>query len=57
MAEVTCELNTRSPTVAKILSTLLACDLTHPGKEQPLICLSAVFMWHAYLSQFYKYIG
>ena len=57
MAELTYELNTRCPTVAKILPTLLACDLTHPGKKQPPICLSAVFMWHACLSQIYKYIG
>ena len=44
MAELTC------PTVARILSTLLDCDLTNPGKEQAPICLSAAFMHLACLS-------
>ena len=57
LAEVTYELNTRYPTVAKTFTHLLACDLTHPGKKQPPICLSSVFMWHACLSQVCKYIG
>jgi hypothetical protein len=39
MTEVTSELTTRCPTVAKILSTLLDCDLTNRGKKLPPICL------------------
>ena len=39
MAEVTSELTTRCPTVAKILSSLLDCDLTNPGKKLPPMCL------------------
>ncbi len=39
MTEVASELTTRCPTVAKILSTLLDCDLTNPGKKLPPICL------------------
>jgi hypothetical protein len=39
MTEVTSELNTRCPTVAKVLSTLVDCDVANPGKKQPPICL------------------
>ena len=39
MTDVTLELNTRCPTVAKILSTLLDCDPTNPEKRRPPICL------------------
>ena len=39
MAEILVELSTRCPTVAKILSTLLDCDFTCPGKKLPPICL------------------
>ncbi|XP_028411476.1 uncharacterized protein LOC114534127 [Dendronephthya gigantea] len=39
MDEVVSELTTRCPTVAKILSTLLDCDITNPGKKLPPLCL------------------
>ena len=39
MAEVNSELSSRCPTVAKILSTLLDCDLISPGKKLPPMCL------------------
>ncbi len=39
MAETTAELSTRCPTVAKILSMLLDCDLSNPGKKLPPMCL------------------
>lgn len=39
MTEVITEITTRCPTVAKILSTLLDCDLMNPGKKLPPVCL------------------
>ena len=39
MVEVTSELTSRCPVVAKILSCLFDCNLANPGKKLPPICL------------------
>ena len=39
MSEVAMELSTRCLNVAKILSTLLDCDMSCPGKKLPPMCL------------------